>query len=110
MREPRIDIAANTPLPGREAIGGALLADEDALVAALFEKARFSDDERQRIEAVATGLVEAARAASTSPVATASIRCRSSSLKRAFSNSAATSASSSASKAPPMASRPGNGV
>ena len=62
MREPRIDIAANTPLPGREAIGGALLADEDALVAALIEKARFSDDERQRIEAVATGLVEAARA------------------------------------------------
>ncbi|HZJ11190.1 MAG TPA: proline dehydrogenase family protein, partial [Methyloceanibacter sp.] len=62
MGEPRIDIAATTPLPSREAIGGALLADEDALVEALIDKARFSDDERQRIEAVATGLVEAARA------------------------------------------------
>jgi len=57
-----MDIAATTPLLGREAISGALLADEDALVAALIEKARFSDEERRRIEAVATRLVEAARA------------------------------------------------
>jgi len=62
MGAPRIDIAANSPLPSRAAIGGALLADEDALVTALIDKARFSDDERQRIEAVATRLVEAARA------------------------------------------------
>ena len=57
-----MDIAATAPLLGREAISGALLADEDALVAALIEGARFSDKERRRIEAVATRLVEAARA------------------------------------------------
>jgi len=62
MGAPRMDIAATAPLLGREAISGALLADEDALVAALIEGARFSDKERRRIEAVATRLVEAARA------------------------------------------------
>jgi RHH-type transcriptional regulator, proline utilization regulon repressor / proline dehydrogenase / delta 1-pyrroline-5-carboxylate dehydrogenase len=59
---PQADIAADLPLPSRAAIGEALLADEDRLVAALIDKARFSEDERRRIEAVATSLVEAARA------------------------------------------------
>ena len=62
MGAPRADIAATVRLPSREAISEALLADEDALVAALIDKARFSDAERERIEAVAVRLVEAARA------------------------------------------------
>jgi RHH-type proline utilization regulon transcriptional repressor/proline dehydrogenase/delta 1-pyrroline-5-carboxylate dehydrogenase len=62
MGAPRADIAATIRLPSREAIGEALLADEDALVAVLTDKARFSDAERERIEAVAVRLVEGARA------------------------------------------------
>jgi RHH-type proline utilization regulon transcriptional repressor/proline dehydrogenase/delta 1-pyrroline-5-carboxylate dehydrogenase len=62
MGEPKIDIAVSPKLPSREAIGEALLADEDKLVGALIEKARFSEAERQHIETVATRLVEAARA------------------------------------------------
>ena len=62
MGAPKLDIAAIPKLPSREAISAALLADEDTLVAALIAKARFGGDERQRIEAVATRLVEAARA------------------------------------------------
>ncbi len=62
MGAPRADIAATAQLPSREAIGEALLADEDALVAALIDKARFSEAERAHIEAVAVRLVEAARA------------------------------------------------
>ncbi len=62
MGEPVVDIAAMTQLPSREAIGEALLADEDALVDALIEAARFSEAERGRIAAVATRLVAAARA------------------------------------------------
>ncbi|MEZ5827598.1 MAG: proline dehydrogenase family protein [Hyphomicrobiales bacterium] len=62
MGEPKVDIAATTPLPSREAISEALLADEEALVDALIAQARFTDDEDRRIEAVATRLVEAARA------------------------------------------------
>jgi len=62
MGAPRADIAVNARLPNREAIGEALLADEDRLVAALIDKARFTDAQRKRIEAVAVRLVEAARA------------------------------------------------
>ncbi len=62
MGEPETNSAAVTQLPSREAIGDALLADEGRLVEALIERARFSEAERQRIEAVAIRLVEAARA------------------------------------------------
>ncbi len=62
MGEPEADIAAMTQLPSREAIGEALLADEGRLVEALIARARFSGAERGRIAAVATRLVEAARA------------------------------------------------
>jgi RHH-type proline utilization regulon transcriptional repressor/proline dehydrogenase/delta 1-pyrroline-5-carboxylate dehydrogenase len=62
MGEPVVDIAAMTQLPSREAIGEALLADEGRLVEGLIARARFSEPERDRIEAVATRLVKAARA------------------------------------------------
>ncbi|WP_244500239.1 bifunctional proline dehydrogenase/L-glutamate gamma-semialdehyde dehydrogenase PutA [Methyloceanibacter superfactus] len=61
MGEPEADIAAMTQLP-TQAIGEALLADEGRLVEALIARARFSGAERGRIAAVATRLVEAARA------------------------------------------------
>ena len=48
-------------LPGREAIGPALLADETATVEALIEKARCSEEERARIERLASDLVRRAR-------------------------------------------------
>jgi len=57
MGEQKVDIAATTPLPSREAISEALLADEEVLVDALIAQARFTDDEDRRIEAVATRLV-----------------------------------------------------
>jgi RHH-type proline utilization regulon transcriptional repressor/proline dehydrogenase/delta 1-pyrroline-5-carboxylate dehydrogenase len=62
MGEPKVDIATIPQLPSRAAIGHALLADEGALVDALIAQTRVSDDERQRIEVLATRLVEAARA------------------------------------------------
>jgi RHH-type proline utilization regulon transcriptional repressor/proline dehydrogenase/delta 1-pyrroline-5-carboxylate dehydrogenase len=62
MGTPKIDIAVSPKLPSREAIGKALLADEDKLVGALIKKARVGEAERQRIETVAMRLVEAARA------------------------------------------------
>ncbi|HUU67092.1 MAG TPA: bifunctional proline dehydrogenase/L-glutamate gamma-semialdehyde dehydrogenase PutA [Methyloceanibacter sp.] len=62
MGEPEANSAAMTQLPSREAIGDALLADEGRLVEGLIERARFSEAERSRIEAVAVRLVEAARA------------------------------------------------
>jgi RHH-type proline utilization regulon transcriptional repressor/proline dehydrogenase/delta 1-pyrroline-5-carboxylate dehydrogenase len=62
MGEPKVDTAASPKLPSREAIGQSLLADEDRLVGALTEKARFDKTERRRMETVATRLVEAARA------------------------------------------------
>ncbi|WP_204376689.1 bifunctional proline dehydrogenase/L-glutamate gamma-semialdehyde dehydrogenase PutA [Methyloceanibacter marginalis] len=61
MGAPRADIAATLSLPSRAAIGGALLADEDQLVTALIEQARLSDEQKKRVTAVATRLVEAAR-------------------------------------------------
>jgi len=62
MGEPRADTAATLSLPSRAAIGEALLADEDQLITALIEQARLSEAQRQRVTAVATRLVEAARA------------------------------------------------
>jgi RHH-type proline utilization regulon transcriptional repressor/proline dehydrogenase/delta 1-pyrroline-5-carboxylate dehydrogenase len=49
-------------LPNRAAINAALLAEEGPLVEALIAKARFSAAERNRIESLASRLVEAARA------------------------------------------------
>ena len=49
-------------LPNRAAINTALLAEEGPLVEALIAKARFSAAERNRIESLASRLVEAARA------------------------------------------------
>ncbi|HMK40698.1 MAG TPA: proline dehydrogenase family protein, partial [Methyloceanibacter sp.] len=49
------------PLPGREAIGAALLAEEGPLVESLIAKARVSDKERCEIELLASNLVKAAR-------------------------------------------------
>ncbi|WP_108683484.1 bifunctional proline dehydrogenase/L-glutamate gamma-semialdehyde dehydrogenase PutA [Methyloceanibacter sp. wino2] len=46
---------------GRAELSAALLADKDALVAALIEAARFSSEDRHRIARIATRLVEAAR-------------------------------------------------
>ena len=53
MGEPKTSYRAERAMPGREAIGEALLADEGPLVEALIAKARFSDAERCRIEALA---------------------------------------------------------
>jgi len=61
MAKPKLDPEMVVPLPGREAISAALLADEGKLVDALIEQARTSDAERHRIEGVAVRLVEAAR-------------------------------------------------
>ncbi len=49
-------------LPTRRAIGEALLADEDGMVEASIARARVSPEQARRIEALATRLVEAARA------------------------------------------------
>ena len=48
-------------MPGREAIGAALLAEEGPLVEALIAKTRTSDNERREIELLAGDLVKAAR-------------------------------------------------
>ena len=62
MGERKRDIDPATPLPGREAISAALLADEDRLVEALIAKARFGGEDRRKIETLALSLVKAARA------------------------------------------------
>ena len=61
MGEPRRDIGTIAALPGREAIGAALLADEAETVEALIARARCSEDERCTIELLASDLVKAAR-------------------------------------------------
>lgn len=61
MGEPRRDIRATATLPGREAIGAALFAEEGPLVEALIARARTSDEQRREIERLATNLVRAAR-------------------------------------------------
>ena len=62
MGECKRDIDPATPLPSREAISAALLADEDRLVEALIAKARFGGEDRRKIETLALSLVKAARA------------------------------------------------
>ena len=54
-------MGADAALPGREAIGVALLADGPATLEALIEKARCSEEERARIEKLASDLVGRAR-------------------------------------------------
>ena len=61
MGEPKRDIAALAPLPRREAISDALLVEEGPLVESLIARARFSEEERRRIELLASDLVKAAR-------------------------------------------------
>ena len=61
MGEPRRDFEPTALLPGREAIGASLLADEAELVGTLIETARFSEAQRVEIDKLATRLVEAAR-------------------------------------------------
>src|SRR4030042_4097273 len=62
MGEPKRHIGPSARLPGRSATNKALLAEEGPLVEALIADARFSEEERRRIEALASDLVKAARA------------------------------------------------
>jgi len=62
MGEPKRHIGPSAQLPGRSAINKALLAEEGPLVEALIGDARFNEEERRRIEALASDLVKAARA------------------------------------------------
>jgi RHH-type proline utilization regulon transcriptional repressor/proline dehydrogenase/delta 1-pyrroline-5-carboxylate dehydrogenase len=62
MGEPKRHIGPSGELPDRAAIERDLLAEEGPLVESLVAKARFSEEERRRIEALATKLVSAARA------------------------------------------------
>jgi RHH-type transcriptional regulator, proline utilization regulon repressor / proline dehydrogenase / delta 1-pyrroline-5-carboxylate dehydrogenase len=62
MEKPSGHRGSGADLPSRRAIGEALLADEDGLVEALIARARVSPEQARRIEALATRLVEAARA------------------------------------------------
>ena len=61
MGELKRDIAALPPLPNREAISDALLVEESPLVESLIARARFPEEERCRIELLASDLVKAAR-------------------------------------------------
>jgi RHH-type transcriptional regulator, proline utilization regulon repressor / proline dehydrogenase / delta 1-pyrroline-5-carboxylate dehydrogenase len=62
MGEPKLKIGERLSLPSRAALGEALLADEDTLVASLIEKARCSETEQREIASLAEQLVRAARA------------------------------------------------
>ena len=61
MGEPRRHFDPTALLPGREAIGASLLADEAELVETLIETARFSETQLVEIDVLATRLVAAAR-------------------------------------------------
>jgi RHH-type proline utilization regulon transcriptional repressor/proline dehydrogenase/delta 1-pyrroline-5-carboxylate dehydrogenase len=61
MGEPIRETGTIAALPGRKAIGAALLADESPLVEALIVKARCSEAERCKIELLASDLVRCAR-------------------------------------------------
>jgi RHH-type proline utilization regulon transcriptional repressor/proline dehydrogenase/delta 1-pyrroline-5-carboxylate dehydrogenase len=61
MAKPNSHIGPGAHLPSRAAIGRALLVDEGRLVEDLIGRARFSLEQKRRIEALATNLVEAAR-------------------------------------------------
>src|SRR3970282_1419714 len=62
MGDAKRHIGPSAQLPGRSAINEALLAEEGPLVEALIADARFSEEERRRVEALASDLVKAARA------------------------------------------------
>ena len=62
MAEPKRHIGPGGQRPSRSAISEALLAEEGKLVESLIARARFSAEERCRIEALASDLVKAARA------------------------------------------------
>ncbi len=62
MGKAKRDNGLAVPLPGREALSEALLAEEGPLVETLIAQAAFSAEERGRIASLATGLVKAARA------------------------------------------------
>ena len=62
MGEPKVDIAATPGAPSREGLSAGLLTDEDKLVAALIEAARFSPEQQAEIARLAEQLVKAARA------------------------------------------------
>jgi RHH-type transcriptional regulator, proline utilization regulon repressor / proline dehydrogenase / delta 1-pyrroline-5-carboxylate dehydrogenase len=62
MGEPKVDIAARLDAPSRESLSAGLLMDEDKLVAALIEGARFSPVQQAEIARLAEQLVKAARA------------------------------------------------
>ena len=61
MNAPAAAWSSSAPQVDRAELNAALLADEDALVTALIEAARFSRDNRRRSAGIATRLVEAAR-------------------------------------------------
>ncbi|MEM7192405.1 MAG: bifunctional proline dehydrogenase/L-glutamate gamma-semialdehyde dehydrogenase PutA, partial [Pseudomonadota bacterium] len=61
MAVPHADLSSAASLPARSSLSAALLTDEDMLVPELIEAAAFSTEERQKIAALATELVEAAR-------------------------------------------------
>ena len=61
MAKPKLETESVLLLPGRAAIGEALLAEEGPLVEALIARSRFSEEERRRIAALASDLVKAAR-------------------------------------------------
>src|SRR3954452_24741810 len=61
MGEAKRDIGAIAPLPSRQTISEALLAEEGPLVESLIKQARTSEEERRRIELLASDLVKAVR-------------------------------------------------
>ncbi len=61
MAKPNRNVGPGARLPSRSAIGEALLADEEKLVEDLMAQARFSGEQKRRIEGLATNLVKAAR-------------------------------------------------
>lgn len=62
MGEPKLKIGAPPITPDGKGLSEALLADEDKLVSALIEQARFSEEEQREIARLAGRLVQAARA------------------------------------------------
>jgi RHH-type transcriptional regulator, proline utilization regulon repressor / proline dehydrogenase / delta 1-pyrroline-5-carboxylate dehydrogenase len=62
MGEPKPNIGHSVRLPSRAGISEALLVPEGPLVQALIAEARFSEEQRRDIAAIASGLVKAARA------------------------------------------------
>src|SRR5262245_2342189 len=61
MAEPKRDVATPPSRPSRQAISDGLLVEEAPLVESLIDQARFTEEERGRIELLASDLVKAAR-------------------------------------------------